>query len=171
MATKEITLLKQQIEKLDIKDFDLSAWKKFTIVFLARIFGDDSPKISQIEKIESDYSSWSLRDTSGSSSIIEASKKLAREILEAAIAEIEIFGIPGKTDDTVSIEIINIINETLQDELKGSQYKELTKIIKSSLSAKEKQSKIAEKIKIFGYETSIGILSGILANSKIAKMI
>jgi len=47
----------------------------------------------------------------------------------------------------------------------------LTKIIKSSLSAKEKQSKIAAKIKIFGYETSIGILSGILANSKIAKMI
>ena len=171
MAKKEITLLKQQIEKLDAKDFDLSAWKKFTIVFLARIFGDDSPKIKQIEKIESDYSSWSLRDTSGSSSIIDASKKLAREILEAAIAEIEIFGIPGKTDDAASVEIINIINEILQDELKGSQYKELKKIIKSSLSTKEKQSKIAEKLKVFGYETSIGILSGILGNSRIAKMI
>ena len=92
MATNEIKLLKQQIEKLEAKDFDLSAWKKFTIVFLARIFGDDSPKIKQIEKIESDYSSWSLRDTSGSSSNVNKSKKLAREILEAAIAEIEIFG-------------------------------------------------------------------------------
>lgn len=171
MALKEVTLLKQQIEKLNDKDFDLSAWKKFTIVFLSRIFGDDSPKINQIDKIESDYSSWSLRDTSGSSSNIDTSKKLAREILEAAIAEIESFGIPGKTNDTASIELINIINEILQDELKGSQYKELKKIMKSGLNSKEKRIKISEELKVFGHEAANGILSGVLGNSKISKMI
>ena len=52
MAKKEIALLKKQIDKLDDKDFDLEAWKKYTIILLARIFGDKTEKIRQIESID-----------------------------------------------------------------------------------------------------------------------
>ena len=89
MSKKEIELLKEQIKKLDVKNFDLEAWKKYTIVLLARIFGDDSQKIKQIENIEYDYSSWALRYTSGISSYLNTCKKLGKEILDASISEIE----------------------------------------------------------------------------------
>ncbi len=39
MEAKEIQLLKTQIEKLERKDFDLEAWKNFTVVILGRILG------------------------------------------------------------------------------------------------------------------------------------
>ena len=53
---KEIKLLEEQIGKLESKNFDLEAWKQYTIVLLARIFGDNNQKIQQVEKIEYDYS-------------------------------------------------------------------------------------------------------------------
>ena len=34
MSKKEIQLLDQQIEKLTAKEFDLEAWKKYTIIIL-----------------------------------------------------------------------------------------------------------------------------------------
>ena len=47
MAMKEVELLKAQIDKLQAKDFDLEAWKKYTIIMLARIFGENTQKISR----------------------------------------------------------------------------------------------------------------------------
>ena len=52
MAQKEIKLLQQQIDKLYVKDFDLEPWKKYTIVFLERIFGSDNEKIRMIKEVE-----------------------------------------------------------------------------------------------------------------------
>ena len=49
MPKKEISLLQSKIDKLKAKDFDLDAWKKYTIIILARIFGDNSQKVQQIE--------------------------------------------------------------------------------------------------------------------------
>ena len=71
MSEKEIQLLEQQIEKLDTKDFDLQAWKKYTIVILARIFGNKNEKIRLVEKLDYEFSSWSLRDASGNESYEE----------------------------------------------------------------------------------------------------
>ncbi|MCF6342481.1 MAG: hypothetical protein L3J31_06720, partial [Bacteroidales bacterium] len=68
MAQKEIKLLEQQISRLSNTGFDLEAWKKYTIIVLARIFGSNDEKIRQVEQLESEFSSWSLRDASGNKS-------------------------------------------------------------------------------------------------------
>ena len=91
---KEIKLLEQQLEKLNDKDFDLDAWKQYMVVLLSRIFGDNSTKINQIEKIEYDFSSWALRDTTGKSEYMETCRKLGREVLQASIDELKTFGLP-----------------------------------------------------------------------------
>jgi len=171
MSKKEIELLKEQIKKLDVKNFDLKAWKEYTIVLLARIFGDDSQKIKQIESIEYDYSSWSLRDTSGTSSYLKTCKKLGKEILDASISEIENFGLPEKEKKAEVSEIIQIIIDALQDELKGSQFREIKEILKAKDKEEVKKKKIFDKFVNYSAETANEILSKILVNSKISKEI
>lgn len=169
MAQKEIELLQKQIEKLDQKDFDLEAWKNYTNIILGRIFGEDSQKIEQIKKIEYEHSSWSLRDTSGNSAI-QACKDMGKEILSASIAELETFGAP-KTGSESSEEVIKIITEALQDELKGYQYKELVGIMHSKEKSEEKQILIADKIKNYDPDAANQILGRLLANKKVGKEI
>jgi hypothetical protein len=165
MPKKEIDLLKAQIEKLDVKKFDLEAWKKYTIIILARIFGDNSQKIRQIESIEYDYSSWSLRDTSGSSSYLETCKKLGREILEASIEELKTFGLP-ESDESEDM-LFEVITEALQDELKGSQYKEIKNIVIDKSNSDEIRQEVLEKLQSYGSEISQEVLASILAASPI----
>ena len=171
MTKKEIELLKEQIKKLDVKNFDLEAWKEYTIVLLARIFGDDSQKIKQIESIEYDYSSWALRDTSGTSSYLKTCKKLGKEILDASISEIENFGLPEKEKKAEVSEIIQIIIDALQDELKGSQFREIKEILKAKDKEEVKKKKIFDKFVNYSAETANEILSKILVNPKISKEI
>src|SRR5690606_7883274 len=101
MAEKEIALLKQQIERLDEKRFDLGAWKNRTILFLERLFGNDSPKLKMINDLHYDYSSWSLRDTAaeGSARDKDPVRIQAKEILEATIAELEMLGLPKEKEE------------------------------------------------------------------------
>jgi len=162
MAKKEISILKKQIERLEIKDFDLEAWKKFTIVMLARIFGDTSEKIRQIESIEYDYSSWSLRDTSGSSSYLESCKKLGRKILEASIEELEAFGLPETSNDDDRFFVLII--DSLQDELKGSQFRDLKKIILKTKNAEELKNKVREILNDYDTGVPVDILTSILTD-------
>ncbi len=167
MSSKEIAILKQQITKLNEKDFDLESWKKYSIVLIARIFGDKSQKIKQIESIEYDYSSWALRDTSGSSSYMETCKKLGEEILKASINEIETFGLPEQEKNIETSQIYDSIISSLQDELKGYQFKEIISTIKSDKKPDVKKKLMFEKLKNFGIDTSNEILSNILVNLKI----
>jgi hypothetical protein len=162
MVKKEISILKKQIERLDIKTFDLEAWKKFTIVMLARIFGDTSEKIRQIESIEYDYSSWALRDTSGTSSYLDSCKKLGRKILEASIAELETFGLPDQSGD--DDRFFRIIIEALQDELKGSQFRELKDIILKTEKEKDMKDKVREILNDYDTGVPVDILTSILTN-------
>lgn len=163
MAKKEISILKKQIERLEVKDFDLEAWKKFTIVMLARIFGDTSEKIRQIESIEYDYSSWSLRDTSGSSSYLDSCKKLGRKILEASIEELETFGLPDRSGE--GDKFFRIIIEALQDELKGSQLRELKDVILKTKDEAEMQNKVREILNDYDTGVPVDILTSILTNT------
>lgn len=175
LIKKEIDLLRQQISKLNAADFELEAWKTYTIILLERIFGSGSQKIIQIQNIKSDYSSWSLRDASGTSSNIDICKKLGLEILTASIQELENFGVPEKSDTSEkevdrngSIEIEKIIGY-FEDELKVSQLKELKSILKSADNAEEKKSRLVGKLKEFGVNTAPEILSSILIDELIAK--
>jgi len=159
MNEKQIELLQQQIEKLGHKNFDLTAWKTQTAILLARIFGEDSQKIKLIEKLDYEYNSWSLRDTSGHSAYLDSCKKLGREILEASVNEIEVLGTPtGKMD-------ISVVLDALNDELKGSQYKSLLKTLKLEMSNDEKNRLVHEIIREIGEESTRTILVSVLLNS------
>ena len=167
MPEQEINLLKAQIDKLNAKGFDLDAWKKYTIIILARIFGENSQKIKQIESIEYDYSSWSLRDTTGSNTYLDSCKKLGREILQASVDELETLGLP-QTEKNKD-EFFLVITNALQDELKGSQVKEIGQVLASGDSPEQKREKILEKLKEYGSETAQDILSNILTSLPMIK--
>ncbi len=161
---KEIKLLEEQVDKLKLKDFDLEAWKQYTIVLLARIFGDNNQKIQQIEKIEYDYSSWALRDTSGKSSYLDTCKKLGKEILMASIDELNAFGVPDKNvkpEHSVSKEVISL---ALENELKMSQFKELIALINEDWAIDKKKSAIQKKLESYGKTSFAHILSDILSH-------
>ena len=169
MVKKEIQLLEQQIDKLGSKDFDLSAWKKYTVIILARIFGEKNEKIRQIEKLEFEFSSWSLRDASGNESYEEGTKKLAREILQASIDELNLFGLPTPVEDQSSQVIYDFLN-ILLDELKGSQVKQLKKILSSRESKDEKQRMVKEILEGIGEYGAYNVLTSMLIHPAAVKM-
>ena len=138
MAEKEIALLKEQINRLNEKDFDLEAWKNHTIIFLERIFGKDTSKIKMIKELRYDYSSWSLRDTAaaGKSKDKDPLRMQAQELLEATISELENLGVPREKPGN------DRLWELLQDELTGKQIKEIQALIKTE--DPEKTDKIAD---------------------------
>lgn len=143
MGEKEISLLKEQIERLDEKKFDLEAWKNRTIIFLERIFGKESPKLRMIRDLHYDYSSWSLRDTfaAGSARDKDPVRIQAKEILEAIISELESLGLPDQKQEKLKIR------ELLADELTGKQVKEIDTLINSDDPSKnEKIAEIIEKL-------------------------
>ncbi len=168
MLNKEIELLKNQISKLDNKNFDLNAWKSYTIVVLGRIFGENNQKIKQIENIKYDFGSWSLRDTLGNSSSMYACKKLAKEILEASISELENFGLPERETKKAELVNINLILTAFEDELKVSQFKEIKKIIVSDEKEEDKKEKIVEKLNSFGQNIAANIIANIITKPQIS---
>lgn len=164
---KEIKLLEEQIFKLDSKNFDLEAWKQYTIVLLARIFGDNNQKVRQIEKIEYDYSSWSLRDTSGSSAYLETCKKLGKEILQASIDELKAFGIPDLSEAQENYIPVEIIVESLEEDLKVSQFRKLKNLVNSSKSREEKIKIAKELLNNLDREAALNVVFNILSNPKL----
>ncbi len=91
---KLIATLKKYEEKLAEKDFDLEAWKSSAVSFIARTFGAQNTKTQQLESLKIDYSSWALRDAPSTYHPLESCKRKAKEIIQAAIDEIDVFGIP-----------------------------------------------------------------------------
>jgi hypothetical protein len=162
MAQKEIKLLQQQIDKLYEKDFELQPWKNYTIILLERIFGAENEKIKMIRKVEFEFSSWSLRDASGNESYEEGSKKLAREILQAAIDELKAFGLPDLSKNIHMDEAISDILSCLLDELKGSQVKELKAILASKENMDEKKRKIKDILQNLGEYGAYDVITNIL---------
>lgn len=94
MKSQYIKLLKKQIMKLNEDDFDLEAWKTSSIAVLQRVFGETDLRAKQIDQLKIDYSSWTLRDSNSNYKPIETAKLKGKEILNTAIEEIEIFGVP-----------------------------------------------------------------------------
>lgn len=143
MAEKEIALLKEQIERLGEKKFDLEAWKNHTIILLERIFGKESSKIKMIKELAYDYSSWNLRDTAaaGKTKDKDPLRMQADEILRATIAELESLGLPKVRQEKAKVW------ELLQDELTGKQVKEIETLLASEDPGKvEKISNLLENL-------------------------
>ena len=154
---KEIEILQSQISKLNDKTFDLDAWKINTINLLERFFGVNTTKIKQINELKYDFSSWSLRDTSGTQDSI---KKKAKVIVNAAIFEIENFGLEKRTaeKDDLSDKIL----EVLSDELKGSQFKMLKEIIDTNKNSEKKFEKLKDLLEELQVDTKELILTNII---------
>lgn len=158
MAEKEIALLKEQIARLYEKKFDLQAWKNHTLIFLERIFGKENSKIKMIQSLTYDYSSWSLRDTAagGSDKEKDPIRIQAREILEAAIAELESLGLPQEKQEKL------IIKELLEDELTGKQVKNLNAILNAE--EKDKEEKIIEILETLEKESLANTIAKLLTS-------
>ncbi len=156
MVEKEIALLKQQIEGLSEKRFDLEAWKNHTVIFLERIFGKDSSKIKMIKELAYDYSSWSLRDTAaaGKTKDKDPVRLQAEEILDAAIVELESLGLPTQKPEK------DRVWQLLEDDLTGRQLKEIEALLKSDDS--EKDEKISEILENLGNEKLASIIYKLL---------
>lgn len=169
MKEKEIGLMKRQIEKLDSKDFDLEAWKISTILILERVYGYDSSKITKIKNIHQDLSSWSLRDTLGTSKGYDASKKYGKEILEACIMELETLGALNNINKSIKPKSLpfEVLLESLENELKVSQFKDLIKISKIK-DKQERENKITNFLSDLGNEIILQILANILSHKKVA---
>ena len=101
MKVQYIKLLKKQISKLEDEHFNLEAWKSSSIAVLSRVFGKEDLRADQIEQLKIDYSSWALRDSNADYKPVETAKLKGREILNTAIDEIEIFGIPANNSSDV----------------------------------------------------------------------
>lgn len=160
--TKEIQLLRKQIDKLNAVDFDLGAWKAGTIILLERLFGSDNQKIAQVEKIKYDQSSWALREAKGSTNMMETCKIQGKEIMLIAIDELENFGLPKDVIDAQTAPFKTVIIKALENELKISQYKEVLRIINSDKTYSEKQKEVIETLNDYGHDYVANILASIL---------
>ncbi|CAI8207555.1 MAG: Uncharacterised protein [SAR116 cluster bacterium] len=177
MIEKQIELIQNQIDKLEHKEFDLSAWKSSTILVLDRIFGNDFQGIKSIENIK--YKSGGIATGSSSSfwNNMSSFKKQGKDILETCITELKTFGEREKTaniDSGININLtqnqtvnLNLIINALEDELTVSQMKELKKIMKDGDTKADKKKKIIDKIKGFGSDVAVNILTNILTNPAI----
>jgi len=170
MVKKEIELLEQQIKNLNASDFDFEAWKKYSILILERIFGSANEKMKQLENIDFEYSSWSLRDASGNESYEEGSKRLAKEVIKAAIDELNIYGLPNDNDKNVEDATRKLLN-IIFDEFKGSQVRELSSILASHDSKVEKKRRVKEIIEEIGEYGCYDIITNILTQSGVAKIV
>jgi len=189
MNEKYVELLKRQLLELEKVgtnpstvsewSFGVEAWKSSTIAILERIFGQESRKIKEIEKIELKRSF----PTKGSDRYhIETVKETGRAIIDACIAEIETLGSPDQIyngekhginltvlqsqENKQTIKLDIIVNE-LRKELTGGQLDEIQSILDSDGVPAEKKNKTIEKLKEFGVNTLSNIVAGILTNPSI----
>lgn len=141
MAEKEITLLKDQIAKLQEAKFDLEVWKNQTMIYVERIFGKDSAKLKLIRDLHYDYSSWNLRDTAGAGSSGDPVRTQARGILEATVEELEKLGLPAAGNER------DHLPDLLRDELTGKQFREIETILQSDMPDRaERVTKMLEQM-------------------------
>lgn len=143
MAKEEIALLKEQIDRLNDKKFDLEAWKNRTVIFLERIYGPEGSKLKMINSLHYDYSSWSLRDTfaGGTEKDKDPVRIQAKEILEAIITELKTLGIPEAKKEQQKLR------ELLEDDLTGKQIREMDEALQSGTGDKaERIAKIMETL-------------------------
>lgn len=152
--------------------YSLTDWKNKATNIVVRIYGHDSLPEQQIE---------SLRYTPGFSggSNVQERKRQATKLIDGLIKEIERFGLPeqlSKTKDGLNINIaqtqnqetkinLSLIIESIQDELKGSELKELQEIIADNeIEQDEKKTRIINRLKSFGSDVASNIVANILTN-------
>ena len=59
-------------------------------------------------------------------------------------------------------QTVNLVLESLKDELKGKEYRELEQILSSNATKEEKKQNIISKLKSFGENVAAGIVATLL---------
>lgn len=167
MTEKAVELLQKQAAKLTDKQFDLNAWKQQTALLLMRIFGENDPKALQIKKLEYEFNSWALRDASGNASYQEGVLKNAAAILEAAIIELEHFGIPKLQEASESAG--QMYANSIKDLLTGSQVRALRSITSSNSSHEEKQRLLHDILKKIDSDQLLDVLVELILKEQFSK--
>lgn len=133
-----LELLQNQLAKIDERDFDLAAWKKATILLTTSCFGSHSPQVAALEKIDYAYSSWALRDESGTTDPVKTDCKTT---LTTIINELKI-KLESTNEENTAVELnnLNFLWLPFEDELTGSALKKLKALLtKANVSAEEVQ--------------------------------
>jgi hypothetical protein len=163
---KYLQLLREQLDRLDRDDFNLSSWKESTQILLDRIFGSSNTFSSRIEAISTDHSSWSLRDTSGRMSIKELSRAQGKDILSIAIRELEL----SNEDPNASKKRSrgdSLVLGALENGLKVSQYREIAEIYHSDRIDEDKLKLLEDAFLNFGTHTPAAILADLVMKNGI----
>jgi len=148
MENKKVIALEELLKTFDQPIFDLEAWKIKASLVLKKLFGSDDEKLDLIDKLHYDFSSWSLRDNSGSKQH-DPVKNQAKEIINAAILELQIS------------EEENLTLDFFKKELSGADYEQLLQKVK-----KEDESKIIKLLSSIKPAIKDRILTKILLSAK-----
>lgn len=150
----------------------LTSWKNKATNVIIRIYGVDSAPVEQIKAMK--YSA----SLSGGDNL-QSKKHEAKKLMEALVKDISRFGLPNiqtRKDNGVSINItqhqnqstkinISLIVDAIQDELKGSQLKQLQEVMSNKeMDNEEKKSRIVDKLKSFGSDIASNIIANLLTN-------
>lgn len=164
MKTDElIVLFELKLKELDSKNFDLEAWKLNILPIVEKVFGKNSEKYIQLNKLEYHFGSWSLRDTSGESNYAKSCIGKAKGIVNGIIDEIRIFGLPEKEESAaldINAEIIREIGES------GGEL--VARGIKEILNKKEEEEKVSlimSELNYFSENTLKEILAKLLVKN------
>lgn len=130
MENKKINALEELLKTFDQPIFDLEAWKIKASLVLKKLFGPDDEKIDLIDKLHYDFSSWSLRDHSGSKQH-DPVKNQAKEIINAAILELQISEQENLTLDFFKKELSGADYEVLLQKVEKDDESKLIKYLSS----------------------------------------
>jgi hypothetical protein len=158
LKQNQLDLLNGLKEKLKNPSFDLDVWINLANNALKSIYPDRNINILRTRfNLQEPY----------------ARRELA-QLIQGYIEEIEKIGPIVLNDNKSSGNIyisqnvnLNIVVESLREELSGSQIRELKEAFDSGKSTKEKKSKLLDKLKEFGTDLTAKVLSNLLSNEKL----
>ncbi len=185
MIEKYIQAL-QTVENPTINSgYDLQSWQAKAVNVVTRIYGENSKQEEQIIGIK--FRSYPVFGTigtrnspstrSGGGNNGKHCERQANELIKSFIADLETFGVPepkkSENDGGINISVnqsqnqtvnVNVIWESIKDELTGKQLKEVEEIIDDIEEPELKKKRIFEKLKSFGTDLASNIVAGILTN-------
>ncbi|WP_430809447.1 MULTISPECIES: hypothetical protein [unclassified Carboxylicivirga] len=148
-----LELLEKQMTLIDQRDFDLASWKKATILITSSCFGVNSPQVAAIDKIDYAYSSWALRDESGTGDPV---KTECKTILSTIISEYKIRLSAKPSDDATNTSNgLEFMWLPFEDELTGAALKKLKLLI---TKANVQPEEVEAFLKDFPNQTLVNIL-------------
>jgi hypothetical protein len=167
-----------QADTININDsYSLTDWKNKATNLVIRIYGKETALENQINELK-----YQAAFSSRSESNVRKRSQQAFLLIESQIKEIERFGIPEikPTEDSKGLHInitqnqsqnqetkisLSLLIESIQEELKGSELKEIQTIIDDEESEPQtKKNKIIEALKKFGGDVATNIVANILTN-------